>query len=79
VALVEQPGRLLDKDTLLAKIWPDTFAEESNLADNVFKLRRALGDGGTGARFIEARSAGIVSSVAFVSSARPSSTPCRLP
>jgi DNA-binding winged helix-turn-helix (wHTH) protein/Tol biopolymer transport system component len=53
VALVEQAGRLLDKDTLLTKIWPDTFVEESNLADNVFKLRRALGDGENGGRFIE--------------------------
>jgi DNA-binding winged helix-turn-helix (wHTH) protein/Tol biopolymer transport system component len=53
VALVEQRGRLLDKDTLLTTVWPDTFVEESNLADNVFKLRRALGDGESGARFIE--------------------------
>jgi Tol biopolymer transport system component/DNA-binding winged helix-turn-helix (wHTH) protein len=52
-ALVEQPGRLLDKETLLSTVWPDTFVEENNLADNIFKLRRVLGDGENGPRFIE--------------------------
>ena len=50
---MDQPGRLLDKDTLLKTVWPDTFVEENNLADNIFKLRRVLGDGENGPRFIE--------------------------
>jgi eukaryotic-like serine/threonine-protein kinase len=45
VALVRNPGELLDKETLLQSVWPDSFVEENNLADNVFKLRRALGEG----------------------------------
>ena len=53
LALVEQPGRLLDKEILLKTVWPDTFVEENNLADNIFKLRRVLGDGEHGSRFIE--------------------------
>ena len=53
LALVAQPGRLLDKDTLLKTVWPGTFVEENNLADNIFKLRRVLGDGENGSRFIE--------------------------
>jgi eukaryotic-like serine/threonine-protein kinase len=53
LALVDQPGRLLDKETLLKMVWPDSFVEENNLADNVFKLRRVLGDGENGTRFIE--------------------------
>jgi eukaryotic-like serine/threonine-protein kinase len=53
LALVEQPGRLLDKEILLKTVWPDTFVEENNLADNIFKLRRVLGDGENGSRFIE--------------------------
>jgi DNA-binding winged helix-turn-helix (wHTH) protein len=53
LALVEQPGNLLDKETLLKTVWPDAFVEENNLADNIFKLRRALGDGENGPRFIE--------------------------
>ena len=53
MVLVEQPGRLLDKNTLLATVWPDSFVEENNLADNIFKLRRVLGDGESGRTFIE--------------------------
>jgi eukaryotic-like serine/threonine-protein kinase len=53
LALVEQPGRLLDKETLLKLVSPESFVEENNLADNIFKLRRVLGDGETGPRFIE--------------------------
>ena len=52
-ALVEQPGRLISKDELLRKVWPDTFVEESNLAYNVFALRKALGDTAEEGRFIE--------------------------
>jgi Tol biopolymer transport system component/DNA-binding winged helix-turn-helix (wHTH) protein len=53
VALVEQPGRLLSKQELLDKVWPDTFVEESNLAYNVFALRKALGDPADRGQYIE--------------------------
>jgi Tol biopolymer transport system component/DNA-binding winged helix-turn-helix (wHTH) protein len=52
-ALVEHPGRLVHKDELLQKVWPDTFVDESNLAYNVFALRKALGDTAGSGRFIE--------------------------
>jgi len=52
-ALVEHPGRLVSKDELLQKVWPDTFVEESNLAYHVFALRKALGDTASGGRYIE--------------------------
>lgn len=42
--LVENRGRLIDKDELMAKLWPDTIVEEANLTVNVSALRRALGD-----------------------------------
>ncbi len=51
--LVERPGRLLTKEELLQAVWPDAFVEENNLADNISKLRKALGDGDNGQRFIE--------------------------
>jgi DNA-binding winged helix-turn-helix (wHTH) protein len=44
VMLVRQPGRLLTKDELLARIWPDTFVEESILTVHVSAVRKALGD-----------------------------------
>jgi TolB-like protein/DNA-binding winged helix-turn-helix (wHTH) protein/Tfp pilus assembly protein PilF len=43
VALVERAGQPLSKDELLRSVWPDTFVEESNLAQNISVLRKALG------------------------------------
>jgi DNA-binding winged helix-turn-helix (wHTH) protein/TolB-like protein len=45
LALAEEPGRVLEKDYLLKKIWPETFVEEGSLARNVSTLRRVLGSG----------------------------------
>src|SRR5215510_12278133 len=53
LALVERHGRLLEKEELLKKVWPDTFVEESNLSSNISLLRKALGDGENGQRYIE--------------------------
>ena len=52
-ALVAQPGRLVSKQELLDKVWPDTFVEESNLTYNVFALRKALGDAADNGQYIE--------------------------
>jgi DNA-binding winged helix-turn-helix (wHTH) protein len=53
LALVDRHGHLLEKDELLKKVWPDTFVEEANLASNISQLRKALGDGENGQRYIE--------------------------
>src|SRR5499433_1231979 len=53
LALVERHGRLLEKGELLKKVWPDTFVEEANLASNISQLRKALGEGENGHRYIE--------------------------
>ncbi|PYX31024.1 MAG: hypothetical protein DMG80_11050 [Acidobacteria bacterium] len=53
VALVFGAGRLLEKDELLKQVWPDTFVEESSLAQHVSTLRKALQDGETGVSYIE--------------------------
>ena len=53
LALVERHGHLLEKEELLKKVWPDTFVEEANLASNISQLRKALGDGENGQRYIE--------------------------
>ncbi len=50
---VENNGQLLDKDTLLKTVWPDTFVEEATLAQSIFVLRKALGESGEAHRFIE--------------------------
>ena len=53
LALLEQPGHLLEKDALMKAVWPDSFVEENNLADNISRLRKALGEGENGQKFIE--------------------------
>jgi TolB-like protein len=42
--LVERPGELLDKDQLLAAIWPNVIVEENSLNQNISQLRRVLGE-----------------------------------
>ena len=53
IALVKHAGQLVEKDELLKEVWPDTFVEESNLTQNIFTLRKALGDDRTGPKYIE--------------------------
>ena len=53
LALVERHGHLLEKEELLKKVWPDTVVEEANLASNISLLRKALGEGENGHRYIE--------------------------
>jgi DNA-binding winged helix-turn-helix (wHTH) protein/TolB-like protein/Tfp pilus assembly protein PilF len=45
VILVESPGRVLDKAELMRRLWPDAAVEESNLTQQIFTLRKAMGDG----------------------------------
>ena len=52
IALVESPGELVSKDALMARVWPRTVVEESNLKVHVAALRRALGDGRPGHRYV---------------------------
>ena len=42
--LVEHAGEVVSKEDMLRAVWPDSFVEESNLAQNVSVLRKALGD-----------------------------------
>ncbi|HEU4768853.1 MAG TPA: winged helix-turn-helix domain-containing protein, partial [Pyrinomonadaceae bacterium] len=51
--LVSNAGQLVEKDALVNHIWRDTFVEESNLTQNVFLLRRALGDERPAPKYIE--------------------------
>jgi TolB-like protein/DNA-binding winged helix-turn-helix (wHTH) protein/Tfp pilus assembly protein PilF len=51
--LVKNGGHLLEKDELLQQVWPETFVEESNLAQHISLLRKALQDGEEGVRYIE--------------------------
>ncbi|HEV3467854.1 MAG TPA: winged helix-turn-helix domain-containing protein [Pyrinomonadaceae bacterium] len=52
LALVRGGGRVMSKGELMSAVWPDSFVEEGNLAQNVFLLRRALGEGKGEHRYI---------------------------
>src|SRR6266496_4217049 len=53
LTLNERNGRLVTKDELMKKIWPDSFVEEANLTVNVSALRKALGDTPEHQQYIE--------------------------
>ncbi len=53
LALVQRHGHLLEKDELLKKVWPDAFVEEANLSYTISQIRKALGEGEGGSRYIE--------------------------
>lgn len=43
-ALLESPGRLVEKDELMKAVWPDAFVEEGNLAVQISLLRKMFGE-----------------------------------
>jgi TolB-like protein/DNA-binding winged helix-turn-helix (wHTH) protein/Tfp pilus assembly protein PilF len=53
LVLVENHGRLVGKEDLMKRLWPESFVEESNLAQQIFTLRKALGDDKDGNPYIE--------------------------
>jgi DNA-binding winged helix-turn-helix (wHTH) protein/Tol biopolymer transport system component len=52
VLLVQHAGRLLEKEELMNRLWPDTAVEEANLTQNIFEVRKALGEVPGEQRFI---------------------------
>jgi DNA-binding winged helix-turn-helix (wHTH) protein/TolB-like protein len=53
LTLLENAGRLVNKDDLMKRVWPNTFVEEGNLTQNISLLRKALGESANGPQFIE--------------------------
>lgn len=51
--LLENNGRIVDKEALLETVWPNTFVEEGNLTYTVASLRKILGDNAENPIFIE--------------------------
>jgi DNA-binding winged helix-turn-helix (wHTH) protein len=52
IALVERAGEVISKHELMTRVWPDTCVEEGNLKVHVAALRRILGDGQPGQRYV---------------------------
>jgi len=53
LVLVEAHDRVLDKDEMMSRLWPDAVVEESNLSQNIYLLRKVLGEADHGGIFIE--------------------------
>lgn len=52
--LVQSGGSLVEKEALLAHLWPNTSVEENNLSQCIYMLRKVLGEKGSeGDRYIE--------------------------
>ncbi|MDF0516957.1 winged helix-turn-helix domain-containing protein [Bradyrhizobium yuanmingense] len=52
LALVRQAGNVVSKTDLIAKTWPGADVDESNLRVHIAALRKALGDGNDGVRYL---------------------------
>src|SRR5712672_3273173 len=52
LALVSRHGQLVTKDELMAEVWPGIVVEENNLQVHVSALRKMLGTGGDGERYL---------------------------
>lgn len=78
LALLERQGQVVGKAQLIQRAWPDTFVEEANLRVHIGALRRALGDGQAGRRYIvnvPGRGYSFVYPVEHSDAARPQETP----
>ena len=51
--LVNNSGRIVEKEELMSQLWPDTFVEEANLTFNIQQLRKAFRDNARHPKFIE--------------------------
>jgi predicted ATPase/DNA-binding winged helix-turn-helix (wHTH) protein len=51
--LVERAGEIVTKSELIARVWPNTIVEEGTLRVHIAALRKALGDGQAGMRYVE--------------------------
>nr|MDQ3821244.1 winged helix-turn-helix domain-containing protein [Acidobacteriota bacterium] len=53
LALIRHGGEVLKKEELMSLVWPDTVVEEGNLTQNIYLLRKTLGEGPDGHNYIE--------------------------
>jgi predicted ATPase/DNA-binding winged helix-turn-helix (wHTH) protein len=52
VALVGSAGQVISKKELIARVWPDVVVDEGSLRVHMVAVRKALGDGQSGARYV---------------------------
>ncbi|MCK1500331.1 winged helix-turn-helix domain-containing protein [Bradyrhizobium sp. 188] len=86
VALLENAGEVVPKSELIAKAWPDVTVEEGSLRVHLSALRKTLGDGQFGNKYIaniQGRGYSFIAPVTPLPAIRDgthvSSGPCNLP
>src|SRR5215213_1740836 len=52
LVLLEENGRVVGKDELMRRVWPDVAVEENNLTVNVSALRKSLGESPQDRRYL---------------------------
>ncbi len=52
LVLIQQRERVIKKEELIERLWPDSIVEEANLTQHIYLLRKALGEGSEGQRYI---------------------------
>jgi predicted ATPase/DNA-binding winged helix-turn-helix (wHTH) protein len=52
IVLISTPNEIVSKKDLMSRVWPDVIVEEGSLRFHMASLRKALGDGMEGARYI---------------------------
>jgi predicted ATPase/DNA-binding winged helix-turn-helix (wHTH) protein len=52
IVLISTPNEIVSKKDLMSRVWPDVIVEEGSLRFHMASLRKALGDGKDGARYI---------------------------
>src|SRR6266404_4639200 len=52
IVLISSPSEVVSKKDLMSRVWPDVIVEEGSLRFHMNGLRKALGDGKDGARYI---------------------------
>jgi predicted ATPase/DNA-binding winged helix-turn-helix (wHTH) protein len=52
IVLISAPNEVVSKKDLMSRVWPDVIVEEGSLRFHMASLRKALGDGKDGARYI---------------------------
>jgi TolB-like protein/Tfp pilus assembly protein PilF len=77
LVLASSGGRVVEKEELIQRIWPDTFVEEGGLARNISLLRKVLGEGAEDHQYIETIPRRGYRFVALVSEASHDDAPAR--
>src|ERR1700758_3909626 len=77
ITLVERAGEVVTHKELISRVWPDVIVEEANLRVHIAGLRKALGDGRDGARYIVTVPGRGYSFIAPVTLSKPQPSPTR--